>query len=66
MEKKAFLQDFISPSRLPSPTSETSDTETLSSNAVTNSDVHHEEAVTSPDVKQPRELETEEVRTYPP
>ena len=32
MEKIAFLQDFISPPRLPSPTSETSDTETMSSN----------------------------------
>ena len=64
MEKIAFLQDFISPPRLPSPTSETSDTETLSlshSNAATNSDTHHEEAVTSPSVKQLRELETEGV-----
>ena len=64
MEKIAFLQDFISPPRLPSPTSETSDTETLSSshsNAATNSNTHHEEAVTSPSVKQPRGLETEGV-----
>ena len=62
MEKIAFLQDFISPSRLLSPTSETSDTETLNhSNAVMNSDTHHEEAVTSSGVKQPQELETEGV-----
>ena len=64
MEKIAFLQDFISPPRLPSPTSETSDTETISSsrsNTVTNSNAHHEETVTSPSVPQPRELETEGV-----
>ena len=62
MEKIAFLQDFISPPRLPNPTSEISDTESLSSNhsnAVTNSNAHHEETVTSPSVPQPRELETE-------
>ena len=50
MEKIAFLQDFIGPPRVSSPTSETSDTETLPSrhsNEITNSDTH-DEAVTSP------------------
>ena len=56
MEKIAFLQDFVSPPRVSSPTSETSDTETLPSrhsNEATNSDTH-EEAVTSPSVTQPQ------------